>query len=112
MLIGTVSFDPPEFYGQVLELSVPKSLRNDHRDLGVAVGGAMSHIEIKYIQPSASLEVGDEVLTSGVGGIFPRGISVGIVSKTSARDYDIFRHVEIVPLVQFSKLDRVFVIIK
>lgn len=114
-VVGKIS-EVGRFYSKVMLITDPGSsmgvMIRRSRDLGVAVGGAMSHIEIKYIQPSASLEVGDEVLTSGVGGIFPRGISVGIVSKTSAKDYDIFRHVEIVPLVQFSKLDRVFVIIK
>jgi rod shape-determining protein MreC len=114
-IVGRIS-EVGRFYSKVMLVTDPGSsmgvMIKRSKELGVAVGGAMSYLQIKYLQVSASLEVGEEVLTSGVGGVFPKGIPVGVISKTSARDYDIFRYVEIKPLVQFSKLDRVFVIMK
>ena len=58
------------------------------------------------------LKEGDQIMSSGIGGIFPKGIPVGVVSRTSVSDSDIFKYVELKPMTDFSRLQGVFVIIE
>jgi len=81
------------------------------RDLGIVVGGAMESLRMNFVVPAAKIDVGDIIVTSGIGRIFSKGIPIGRVTKVYMRDYDIFKHVEIEPLVNFSKLEHIFVIL-
>ncbi|MBR4034166.1 MAG: rod shape-determining protein MreC, partial [Clostridia bacterium] len=36
-----------------------------------------------YIEPDSDIRVGDKVLSSGMGGVYPRGILIGRVSEIS-----------------------------
>jgi len=81
------------------------------RDLGIIVGGAMEKLRMNYVVPAAMIKEGDIIETSGVGHVFPKGIPIGKVTMVRMRDYDIFKQVEIEPLVDFSKLEHVFVIL-
>jgi len=105
-----------KFSSKVMLITDPESsigvMKKGSGDLGIAVGGAMHSLQVKYVAAASSIDAGDEMLTSGVGGVFPKGIPVGIVTKISVRDYDIFKYVELKPLTDFAKLDRVFVVIK
>ena len=51
----------------------------------------------KQINPTSKVEVGDEIVTSGLGASFPPGLVVGKISKI-ARDDGMFQRVEVEPL--------------
>jgi rod shape-determining protein MreC len=55
-------------------------------------------------------QVGDLVLTSGLGAAFPASISVGKVTRVSPR-YDMFQDVEVEPAVDLSRLRAVMVLL-
>jgi rod shape-determining protein MreC len=63
-----------------------------------------------FINKDAEVRVGDEVETSGMGGIFPRSIMVGRVSKIYRDDTGLYQCADIVPAVDLSNLDIVFLI--
>ncbi len=50
------------------------------------------------------------VVSSGLGGIFPKGLRIGTVSKVVKQDYGLFQEIEIAPSVDFSKLEEVLII--
>ncbi len=50
------------------------------------------------------------VVSSGLGGIFPKGLLIGTVSKVVKQDYGLFQEIEIAPSVDFSKLEEVVII--
>jgi rod shape-determining protein MreC len=50
------------------------------------------------------------VVSSGLGGIFPKGLRVGTVAKVIKQDYGLFQDIEITPSVDFSKLEEVLII--
>lgn len=64
---------------------------------------------IKYRKYVEVME-GDTVVTSGLGGIYPRGINAGIVKKVKDTDDPLFKDIIISPLVDFEHLEEVFVI--
>lgn len=50
------------------------------------------------------------VVSSGLGGIFPKGLRIGTVAKVIKQDYGLFQDIEITPSVDFSKLEEVLII--
>lgn len=61
--------------------------------------------QIEYLQQSQSMQVGDFLMTSGLGSVFPAGLKVGqIVEKIDEGKY------KVLPAVDFTKLNKVFVL--
>jgi rod shape-determining protein MreC len=59
----------------------------------------------------SSVDVGDTVHTTGLGGIYPRGFKVGTVERIVApRDGDIFKQIYIKSAINFDRLRNVFVV--
>ena len=58
------------------------------------------------------MEEGDRVITSGMGGVFPRGILVGTIFKVEKKSYGLFHDLYVEPVVNFSTLENVYIIKK
>jgi rod shape-determining protein MreC len=56
------------------------------------------------------INIGDMIITSGMGGVLPAGINIGRVSAVNYRDYEITMEAEAAPVIDFSRLEYVFVI--
>lgn len=77
----------------------------------VARGQVDGNLLVEWIpQDPDAVAVGDIVLTSGLGGRFPRLLVVGQVIATEQRDYEMFRTAVVRPVVDFERLDFVLVI--
>lgn len=63
-----------------------------------------------YIPAEADVEVGDTVETSGLGGIFPKGIIIGRVKAVSQSTSELDRYAVIDPAVDFKRLEEVFIL--
>ena len=57
----------------------------------------------------AEVNKGDTIVTSGLGGIYPKGLNVGIVSEVKEIDDPLFKDVYVVPCVDFEHIEEVFV---
>lgn len=112
-LAGRIS-EVARFSSKVMLITDPDSsvgvMKKGSGDLGIMVGGAMISLQMKYVGASSGIGIGDQIVTSGLGGVFPKGIPVGTVTSTSVRDYDIFKYVEVKPVTDFSRLNRLFVV--
>ncbi len=64
---------------------------------------------IRY-RKHAVVAIGDTVVSSGLGGIYPRGLYVGVVKNIKDRNDPIFKYVYIKPFVDFEHIEEVFVI--
>jgi len=56
------------------------------------------------------ISIGDMVVTSGMGKVYPAGINIGRVSFINYQENEISMEVEIDPSIDFSRLEYVFVI--
>jgi rod shape-determining protein MreC len=65
---------------------------------------------VEYVQRTDEIEVGDLLVTSGVGRRFPRGIPVGTVTQVVKRDFGIYQQVLATPAVDFSRLEEVLIV--
>ena len=89
--------------------AVSAMLRRTRRK-GVAQGrGGEEGLALRYVPRQADVAVGDTVVTAGLDGVFPRGIPIGVVAAVGEAD-GLFRQVDVVPAVDFSLLDQVFVL--
>ena len=75
-------------------------------------GSPASSLRMRFIPKRARDEInqGDMVITSGMGGIYPPEINIGRVTGVAYHEYEISMEVEIEPLIDFSRLEYVFVI--
>jgi len=80
------------------------------RDRGIAEGGDSEFIQLKYLPKNADAAVGDLVVTSGIGGVFKKGIILGTIERLDKKTGGIFQYAEIKPAVNFSKLEEVLII--
>ena len=68
-------------------------------------------VEVQYVQRTDDVEVGDLLVTSGVGRRFPKGVPVGTVTEVVKRDFGIYQSVEAEPTVDFSRTEEVLIIL-
>ena len=82
------------------------------RDRGMVKGLATEVCTMDYVVKSTGAAVGDVVVTSGLGGVFPKGLPVGRVARVLELPGSLFRGIDITPSVDFSKLEEVLVILE
>jgi len=68
-------------------------------------------VRVEYVQRTDEVEVGDLLVTSGVGCRFPKGLPVARVVKVDKRDFGIYQSVEAEPAVDFSRLEEVLIVL-
>ena len=82
------------------------------RARGVLVGLGRELCLLKYVQRNEDVQVGDKVISSGMGGVFPKGLLVGTVQEVVRGSSGLFQRVEVEPAVNFSRLEEVMVVIQ
>lgn len=75
-------------------------------------GSSDSPLVMKYVKKRAKdeIKIGDKVLTSGENSNYPGEIPVGFVSKIRGLDYETSLELDIDPVIDFSRLENVFVL--
>ena len=66
---------------------------------------------IEYLVQKDQVQLGDTVLTSGLGAIFPREIFVGKVVQLRKTDASLYQDVEVEPAIDFGKLREVLIVL-
>jgi len=79
------------------------------REFGIAEG-AGGMISLKFFTRDIQAQEGDEVITSGVGGTFPKGLKIGRIKEIKKNG--IVAQAVIEPSVEFNKIEEVFIFIK
>ncbi len=74
--------------------------------------GRQDRCLLKYVPRSETVQKGERVITSGLGGVYPKGLLVGKVAEVWKEGYGLFQRVEVSPKVDFQRLEEVLVILK
>jgi rod shape-determining protein MreC len=67
--------------------------------------------KIEYLLKNEEVREGDVIVTSGLGGVFPRDLPVGTIRKIEKKEYGMYQDVEVAPAVDFSHIGAVLVIL-
>lgn len=81
------------------------------RAAGIVVGTGMEFCEMKYVPITAEVNVGDQVVSSGLGGIYPKGLVVGTVVSITKAIQGLFQEITIAPSADFGRLEEVLVLL-
>lgn len=80
------------------------------RDYGILEGTSSSICRLNYLSRNAVAGVNDQVISSGLGAVYPKGLVIGKVIKSGADTYGLYKYAEVVPACDFSKLEEVLVL--
>ena len=92
------------------ESSFPAEIQEKGEITGVIKGKGNFRILLEKILHDKEVNEGDVVITSSLGGIFPRGLLIGKVSKVQKSDIESFQKIEIAPLFDIEELRSIFII--
>jgi rod shape-determining protein MreC len=85
-------------------------LQNAQTDASL-VGSVAGDVTLQLIPQDVTVQTGDLVLTSGLGGGYPPNLIVGQVVNVRSRDFDLFQQATVQPVVDFNRLEIVLVIV-
>lgn len=66
---------------------------------------------LSYIPEEAKLVTGDQVITSGLGGIYPSGLAVGTIQSLLTEEDGVTRYAQVEPAADIDELRYVYVIV-
>jgi len=81
------------------------------RAQGILQGAGAAGGNLKYISRTEEVLTGDVVLSSGLAGVFPKGLLLGTVTNVSRKEGGLFQRVDVAPAVDFGKLEEVMAVI-
>jgi rod shape-determining protein MreC len=80
------------------------------RTRGIVAGLVDDGLILKYVDRSQDLRAGDTVVTSGLDGIFPRGLLVGTIKSVRRDGSGLFLNIGITPGADFRSLEQVLIV--
>ena len=81
------------------------------RAQGILQGAGSAGCNLKYISRVEDVRTGDVVLSSGLAGVFPKGLLLGVVTGASRREGGLFQKIDVSPAVDFGKLEEVLALV-
>lgn len=83
------------------------------RETGIVRGfaGEEETLRMIYLPRDAEVQVGDNVITSGLGGVFPKGLVIGTVADVKTEEYGLAQYAVIEAAADFEHLEEVLVIL-
>lgn len=113
-VVGRVLRSSPQI-SQVLMITDPNSkiavMGRDNRTQGILVGqGLTDFLQMQYVPLNDVLDEGEVLITSGMDGIFPKGLPVAQVQQIVRSSTSLFQTVQAVPLVDLRNLEEVLLV--
>jgi len=103
-------------FSKVLLVTSPNSkipvLIQESRTEGLIRGINRDILFMDLVPKDVEVKKGQTVITSGIGGLFPKGLLIGKILTVESPENEIFQKITIKPAVDMEKLERVFIIKK
>ena len=113
-LVGKIVEVMPEFSNVALltDPSNPVSGRvADSRQIGIVRFSPEDGMYFDNLPADALFNAGDLIITSGLGGVYPAGLSIARVDSAAAEKGDILKTIWLAPTVNFFEIDELYVLI-
>ena len=90
--------------------SAVSSVTERTREPGILVGDSGGGCRLLYVGKHADVVPGDLIITSGLDGIFPKGVPAGEVVKVSRSSAGYFMDIDVKPTADIARLEEVLVL--
>ena len=81
------------------------------RYLGTVQGSLDGELRLNFVSIDAEIEIGDAILTSGLGGVFPKGLRIGEVVRADGDHNTLYQNITIRSTVNFSNFEEVLILL-
>lgn len=113
-VVGQVMNTSPH-YAKILLATDPNSaieaLIQKTRVQGIIKGTGTTY-NMHYVLKNSDVKEGDHIVTSGIGGIFPKGLPIGTVANVTKTRRGMFQKISITPSTDFSQLEYLIIVMK
>jgi rod shape-determining protein MreC len=82
------------------------------RTRGIVRGLGSERLEFEFVARGHDVLEGDILMTSGLGGVYPKGLRIGTVVEVLSPDAQLMQRALISPSVDFGRLEQVFVMLR
>jgi rod shape-determining protein MreC len=100
-------------YSKILLANAPSSaidaIVQKSRVRGILKGAGEQGYILQYVLKNGDVKEGDIIVTAGIGGVFPQGITLGTVSKVRSKRRGMFLEIEVEPSVDFARLELLYI---
>ncbi len=113
-VVGIVTITTPHAARGMLILdrqSAVDGLVQRSRSRGIVRGTGASELDLEFTGPAEDVQVGDLVITSGDGGVYPKGIRIGEVASVDREAPYLVRRAKLRPAASLERLERVFAVL-
>ena len=81
-----------------------------NRTQGIISGAGSRGMILKYISKTQDVKEGDVIVSSGMGGVFPKGLLIGQVGHVDRQEASLFIKINVAPYVDLSKLEEILIL--
>ncbi len=78
---------------------------------GIVRGLGSDELELEFTVRGEDVQVGDVVITSGLGGVYPKGLRIGEVVSVAPAGSQLLQRARVRPAVDFERLEQLFVVL-
>ena len=100
-------------YSKILLANAPSSaidaIVQNSRVRGILKGAGEQGYILQYVLKNGDVKEGDIIVTAGIGGVFPPGITLGTVSTVYSKRRGMFLEIEVEPAVDFARLESLHI---
>ena len=112
-LVGKV-YEVGQWTSRVILITHPDSrltaILQRSREEGIIAGTVSGNCRMLYLSKSCDVNIQDIVISSGLGGIYPKGLLIGKVTALKEEPGGLGRYAEVEPATNFSRLEEVLII--
>ncbi len=112
-IVGLV-IDATTHFAKVMLITDPNSavdaIIQENRARGIVKGGTSGYCVLNFVLRKHEVVKDQVVVSSGMDGVFPKGLPIGAVASIVKEEAGIFQDVTIEPYVDFERLEEVLVV--
>jgi len=114
VLVGKINYVEKSFSRVLLVFSSKSSIAaitQSSRVAGIVQGDFGISLMLDMIPQFEEVEIGEMIITSGIGGIFPKAIPIGNIAGIDSSSSEVFKKAEIDSLINPRRLENVIILL-
>jgi rod shape-determining protein MreC len=78
---------------------------------GILQGTGTGGCSLNYVPKMEDVKIGDIIISSGIGGVFPKGLLLGMITGVNRKESELFQKIDVKPSADVAKIEEVLVFV-